>query len=379
MRKVDLRERLDQVSPKYMHAPQPMYVCHSTKEFKELNKNKDYILVSGLDQFNDFIKGKGLYGRREFVVVTDMNVWFATNEKYIPDTVGKDGTVILELDEKGRHKVTDNCYIRLYVIYPLHSKFLLFTSSGMFQVSITKWELTAGVKESFSKVYSIAGRTSYEEKLRKVLSPRRTVVPDMRLANLLLNPLSDCFLKVDKAVQRVYPFIKKADRDKVIETERFKKLIAKEIVKLMPELKDAVKTKSSATRVAGWLDAVAQQAVDNPEISIEDKLTAIDAVARVGYSESVIAPIETVYQGGGQQLLPQAGAAQNTLLNAYDDEADKPKAEKDPERTEQPEEPDEDFANLDISHKAYKNASEKVGSISGYVEEDDEPDNNEEV
>lgn len=289
MRLVDLRKRNDKVNPKYMYAEQPMPIYYSLEEYRLNEPNS--ITIFNIAEFQNFLQKNNLINTGDFEDVQKYNVFLSTGEKFVPDKYTPDGQIIYQL-ESNKLIPTDNCFIKLFVIHSFKNRYLLFTSSGIFKVSISEWNLSAAVKNNFLRVessnnpnYIPADR--YKDRLKKILETKKVNIRDMRLLNVLLNPLSDAFMNVDKAVKEVYGEVKKEDRVKIIETEKFRNLLIKELGVLMPDIKKAIQEIIPPKDIAVFFKRIAENAVDNENVTVDDKLKAVNAIIMSGYSDEI--------------------------------------------------------------------------------------------
>lgn len=369
MKVVDLRERKD-VNAKYTGVSQPMYVFDSTQELREHVNGKVYIIIYDLQDLHDFLKRKGIEATGKFEYLLNTEVYIATNEKYIVDKITQDNIKIYKFDENNKPIKTDNCYIRLFVVYSKKNRYLLFTSSGIHFVSLGKYEVTAGVKNNFRVAQaSQQSRCSYNEKLDRILSSKKTYVKDLRLFNILFNPLSDCFMDIDTAVKRVYGSeVRKADREKIIKSEKFRNIILKEFNSLMPGLQKAIQTEADVQKLAKGIVKIMNDTINSEGETVDNKLKAWSAVASIAHpdeiqqaqedSQNTVPFLAAQYQG--QQLLQNQ---QTANIKPYkDDDFEKRKKADEEQAKEQTSE-----KNTEMSDEEYKILQGETESIQGYV------------
>lgn len=240
MKEIDLRNMTGRVSPKYIDVPQPMLVLHSTQELINLPGNK--IVIDGVGDFYQFMKTHNLLEMSTYANIIDLNVWLATGEKFVPDYFTEYDVIMWKLE--GNQAIpTDNCYIRLYFVLSVKRMYLLFTSSGLFSVSLTKYELSAAVKSQYIRVATrntttLGNREHYQENLKRLLDKKTSTVRNTRLFYILFSRESPYFLNVDEAIKVVYGgAIKAKDRKRLIESFNFQRTFLKELEYFMPELK----------------------------------------------------------------------------------------------------------------------------------------------
>jgi len=331
MNVVDLRNFQFKVNTKYLNVPQPMYILHSTEELKNhLKDKKVFYILRGLDDFVNFLEKYNLRDRTMYAQVTDLNVWIPTGEKFVPDRTNREGAILWKLDSEGRVIPTDNCYVQLHLIHTAKSKYIAFLSSGIEILSLANWKLSAARKYQYNVASTSFGvlnnKGRYKEDLKNLLKRKRATVRDMRLVHLLLNPLSDVFLQVDKAVKLVYGnSIRKADREKVVKTERFRKLFIKELGALMSDLKLAFKEGITDKEMVEMIKEIFDKSIKTG--SIDDSLKVYDAILNI--RETTEMPASSVKlikedDDKAEQLRGEAEAP--PLIEPYDENADeKPK------------------------------------------------------
>jgi len=298
MRKVDLRKKDGGVSPKYLNVSQPMYIFHSKKELKEhITKNEltTFHIIRGVEDFLGFTKKYGLQGRNKFCQVSDVNVFVATGEKFVPKSLAsagvEKGIIHWELDEEGRAIPTDNCFIQLHLILSARNHYLCFFSNGIEMLSISRWNLTAAVKDQFknpsSVVEGVRERSTYDERLKALLERKRATVRDVRLFHLLFNPLSDTYLKLDDAVKKIYGLtIRKDDREKIVQTKRFRELFRKELAYLMGDLQKAFKTEIPDKEMVEMAKLIFDKSLTDG--TTDDSLKVYDAILNIRESDETV-------------------------------------------------------------------------------------------
>ena len=239
MKEVDLRKMLGKVSPKYAGISQPMMVYHSIKEFKEHVIPTSPILIRDIGNFQEYLKRYDLLGKNTYANVSSSNVWIATGEKFIPDFWTPKGVIMWKM-KNNQLIPTDNCFIQLFYLYSGSSNYMIYTSSGVYNISINKWFLSAAVKDQFLREhgfnsYNLGGQL-YQENIKKFFDKKMTSVRDVRAFHCLFNPFSDTFMQPDKTIKRVFGGMK------FYETNRFRRIFIKEMRTLMPDLRNAFQT-----------------------------------------------------------------------------------------------------------------------------------------
>jgi hypothetical protein len=287
MKKVDLFQKHDKVNPKYLGVPQPMFIYHSKEEFfinevqpirEGISKKPLPIIIKGMHDLYNCLKEIGILGKAEFINITENNVWIATGETFIPDKTTPEGYIIYKMGEDNKPIPTDNCFIQLHVVYLYNNKYLLFCSSGMFITYISYWEVTAAEKSQFLRVNDITvSKKTYDQKLTDLLRNKRINAQDLRLFNCFFNPLSKSFMNSDAAVVAVHGFtIKKADRKKLFETDKFRRLILREMTRLMPEFYEALKKNISADEAAQMTIDFVKSTVKDDKVTVKEKIESMD-------------------------------------------------------------------------------------------------------
>jgi len=298
MKIVDLRKKDGGVNPKYLNVPQPMYIFHSKEElitYIRKNELKTFHIIKNVADFVAFTKKYNLQGHNKYSQLSEINVFVATDEKFVPDTLtskgAERGIIKWKLDEEGRAIPTDGCFIQLHLLFSARNHYLCFFSNGVELLSLSKWNITAALKDQFQRpsgaYESPEDRSTYDSRLKETLQRRKVTVRDVRLFHILFNPLSDVYLNVDEAVLKVYGrTIRKADREKVVQTERFRKLFRKEIGILMGDLKQAFKTEISDKKMVEMAQQIFTKSIETG--STDDSLKVYDAILGIRESEENI-------------------------------------------------------------------------------------------
>lgn len=290
MKIVDLRET-DKSSPKYISVPQPMYIFHSKQELKDYilkNELKTFHLIKDISDFINFTKEYNIHGKNKFAQLSNINVFLATHEKFVPNTLASkgatNGVIQWKVDEEGRIIKTDGCFIQLHLLFSARNHYLCFCSNGVETLSLSKWNLTAALKDQFQRPIDFTqgageGRT-YDAKLKRFLERKKVNVRDVRLFHLLFNPLSDVFLNTDKAIKRIYGSqLRTADREKILQTNRFRELFRKELGYLMGDLQKAFKTDIPDKEMVNMAKEIFGKAIKDG--TVDDSLKVYDAILNI--------------------------------------------------------------------------------------------------
>lgn len=333
MKIVDLRKRHAGVNPKYMDVPQPMYVFHSKRELAEYIKNKrikSFRVIKDLQGFLDFVKTYNLQGKNKLAQVTEINVFVRTEDKFIPETVASKGatrgTIMWKLDSQNKPIPTDGCYIQLHLIFSARNHYLCYFSNGIETLSLSKWNLTAAIKDQFSRpVDGIGGtkeRSTYDKRFEELIKRKKITVRDVRLFHILFNPLSDVYLNIDGAVQKIFGrTIRKADREKIVQTERFRKVFFKELGALMSDLQAAFKSQIPDKEMVDMAKKIFDKSIGDG--TVDDALKVYDAILNIRESEQGV-PATNVPMIEGKEkpaiTMPKKDGEDSVELELYDEE-----------------------------------------------------------
>lgn len=358
----------------YGRIKQPMFTYHSTEELSE-NEDKYYVVRN----VSEFIKVvQKIYDAEKQVkttgsstlILNNYNIFIATNEKYIPEKYTEDGESIIYRLNGTKLVPTDNCYIRLCALDTRRNKYITYTSVGMFMVSIKTWNFSAAIKPFFGRIdirkkNNIYRKEEYESALNEILNSQRTYLDDLRVILSFLHPYSDTFLDEDETIAKVFGNrIRVKDRKKYFESERFSKILMKEMFKIMPKLQDAIQNGIPPKDVTNFLKRIAEKAIENDNVSVDDKLKSVQAIVNMGYPDeagdmselpinaSPTALIDSKRQEPIPGMLRQRGRKATGIAgrSLYNDEDVDGKPQPDDELT------DDDFEKL----------REETGAIDGY-------------
>lgn len=375
MKIIDLRKRTDKVSPKYMDVPQPMYAYDSTDEFKE--NQSSYMLLTNMIEFTEFIKNftdiLKQDDHQDFVLLKEYNVWIATGEKFIPEVCNIFGHITYRTTDDHKLVPTDNTYIRLFGVQRFKNMFLTYTSTGVFPVSMVKWEFTAAVKDQFVKTKTGtkgAHKQGYDEKLETLLNRKKATVQDAITFNLLMNPLSSTFMNADAAVGEAYGmYIKKKDRHKLIETTRFRDFFISQLGKIMPDLVKDIRKNVSTDDIGKFIKQMMDKAIENG--SVDDQEKALGIALKTAYAEDLLQlatrdgqniPLTSssdsipmvLTEGEGKNNIPEAPKG-SSLISEYDETSDASVTKEEPQS--------------ELSEEEYKEAFNSAGIPDGYIQD----------
>ena len=248
MKLIDLSKRRSKIASQYADVPQPMVVYHSEEELD--SNEKDIIKINNISNYLKVIKDMDIKIKsREYQSVMSKNIWIRTTDKYLPDYTNHEGNIYLVLDDKGNPIPVDSCWIKLYRVYTQYSNHFIFTSSGIWSIGINKWALSAGIKTQFSAVTrrvksksTEQGRENYRIYLNKLINKQTPDKRGIRLAHLVLNPLSPYFFNPEKATAAVFKNnVRKEDINKYLTSKAFRSAFMSELGLILPTLTKSIR------------------------------------------------------------------------------------------------------------------------------------------
>ncbi len=298
MRLVDVRN-IKSVATIYSHIPQPMYVYHSVEEFENnaLIKHtpamvQPYTLIKGMGDYYEFLHKNKINTDYDpdnvYVDLRKYNVWIKTVDTFVPETADAQGNITYKGDADGNSIPTDGVYIKLYFLTPTPSRHVLYTSSGLHTVGMSKWDMTGAERYSFlqEKLPATKGE-GYQNRLAKMLRTKRPTVKFMKLAMALMVSDSDSFLDIDKAVRVAFgQSIKKADRMKLLESPASRSSLMSTLKTLFPDLAPAIRKNHSPEDMAKMLATM--YGIAEEDKNIEKMMRVFDKIKEVGYEEHTI-------------------------------------------------------------------------------------------
>lgn len=343
----------------YHKIKQPMPIYHGTEELYA--NEPDPIIVPKEELFDKY---KAItFPHDSYYFPINGNTFVATGERYVPLTFTREGFIIYETIGM-KVKSVDNCYTRLYgILYMPGGSKIVVTSSGL-------WNLRPDSAASAAVPPKLLEERNWNLKLNreirqrsvdkikdKLKNSKKLSVMDYKFISRLLNPLAgDYFLNPMLAAKDSYKpnanVMTNNELMEVLASERVQRLILKELGVVMPELAKAIQEKTDPEAVATMLKGIADQAIGNKDLSVEDKLLSVQAILNAGYPEEGVTlnpPKELA------AILPGVGAppAQNLItyeqpkiMGGDEVDADKPKP---------------------MSDEKFKEASEDAGAMDGYT------------
>lgn len=277
----------------YVHVAQPMYVYHSTEEL-EANTPIPREIIGGLADYLDFVHKHNIdltyNSNNRFIDVKDRNVWVRTVDKFIPETADATGEITYKLDNDGNKISTDACYVQLYYITPTPTRNIMFTSSGLHTIGMTKWNPTAAQRWKYNQETDtrrgMDKESIYKARVEKLLRTRKESVQMTRAVGAILNPSSAHFLDFNGAMRGAYPWLKIADNKKLLETESFKRTLMSVLKAFYPELRDAIRKAHTPEEMGKKLQAAFDAAESKKDV--KGMLDVFGAILTTGYEETFV-------------------------------------------------------------------------------------------
>jgi len=282
------------VSTIYSHIPQPMFVYHSWEEFSNTVFNvsedrKNLVIIKGMGDYYEFLHKNKINTDYDpdnvYVDLRKYNVWIKTVDKFVPDYADAQGNIFYKPDANGQFIPTDGVYIKLYFLTPTPSRHVLYTSSGLHTVGMSKWDMTGAQRPSFlqEKVPANKGQ-AYKDKIAKLMKTKRSTVAFMKLAMSLMVSDSESFLDIDKSTKAAFGTrVKKEDRLRLLESPAFRSSLMQVLKTLYPTLAPEIRKIHSPEEMAKRLATLWGTAEKSEDI---DKMIKVfDKITEVGYKE----------------------------------------------------------------------------------------------
>jgi hypothetical protein len=370
MKIVDIRDFNRVVAQEYMGSP-VMYIYHNQDEFRKSPFYKTAIILSGPKDFMQYLSDNGLSGTEKSIHLSDKNVWIKTNDKYIPDTWTTKGDINFKIFPGAKLEKTDGCYIQLISVFAGRGFVKCYTSSGVYNASLTRWSFSGAVKPQYRYEVSTnynytraGGFNTYKAKLKKILSKSAGNSDLVRISHLIINPNSDCFLDPEKAAYKVLKNrgIKKADVFQVFKQHNFKKTFIKEILMLDNSFRSEMKGAFNKEKIEGMFNEmwnIATKSVEKGNATVKDLREIMGDILDVSHRSEDIST-----QNPPQHLLPGQKPAEQ-LIGMVDDthlvtQGDSEEDEKKKQREED---------------KEFEKIKEDVGAVDyGLIGEDEQSD-----
>jgi len=264
------------VSPIYCGAKAPLFIAHSTEELEQINTGVPYTLIHNVLELVDLIKASGYVNPYTNYSVQDLNWWLPTGEIYVPDIYTSNGMILYLLID-GKPVVTDNCYIQVLGLAGHSNKFTLATSAGLINVSAMDWSFSAALRVNF-KVSTVLKQdqvSNYQAGAERAIQGNRPRVGDLRFIYYTLFSDMDIYVAAKKAYGR---FMTKERTDQLRNTDRIKKLIAKELSMIIPNLAEEILKKYPIEEIAGDMKEVVKKTIDAKEFNHKNAIEALTFV-----------------------------------------------------------------------------------------------------
>jgi len=288
------------ISELYAFAEQPYIVLESNEDLKEY--------INGLDKKGRKIE---IYDRNALIEFLsnletlkplpinqlkgyDTEVWLKTIDEYIPDYwINDDTELVYKKDITEQMVKTDGVYVRLYLVYRASSYATMYTSAGVYNLNAFKYNVSGGVKSQWCRESGLQKKNKEFDaiKVKALFESKRYYIQDARLFNLLFNPLSDFFYfngnnpdyNLMKAIDKAYSKkIKVSEINRFTASERFRRIIVKELTFMINQLSKAVQETINPTDFASLMLQIAEKAIEKG--TTDDALKAMHAIAKLGYA-----------------------------------------------------------------------------------------------
>lgn len=294
MRIIDVVKEKKSIAICYAQVEQPMYVYHSFEELMQENARHiaggNFVLVNHFLDYQRMINllkiDLNYNPNKRYVDLIEHNIWIKTTDEFIPDSANRFGEIVYVLTDKGEKIPTDGVYVRLYFILPTPSRHVLFTSSGVHSIGMTKWEITGAIREWYTQESDARTRgrgTSYQDYITKLANKRRPDVAYIKLAFAIFHPMSPDFMNIERSVKKIWGTrVKTEDREKLIKSKAFKEAMISAIRVLFPELVNAVRNEIPPEDMAKKLAEIYKMAVDSKDV--DKMLKVFQKIEDVGYS-----------------------------------------------------------------------------------------------
>lgn len=294
MRIINVQEEKKSIAICYAQVEQPMCVYHSYQElmaYQQPNiQNGNFVLVNDFADYQRMINllkiDLNYNPNIRYVNLVEPNIWIRTVDKVVPKSANIKGEITNELDANGKEIPTDGVFIRLYFILPTPTRHVLFTSSGVHTIGMTKWNMTGAIREWYTQeadARTRAGGNSYQTYIEKLSNKRRPDVNYIKIAFSIFHPMSPNFMDIDNSIKNVHGSrIKAADREKLIKSKAFKEAMISAIKILFPELVTAVRNEIPPEDMAKKLANIYKIAEDSNDI--DKMLKVFQKIEDVGYS-----------------------------------------------------------------------------------------------
>ena len=276
----------------YLNVPQPMYVYHTKAEFDEYYSNKlgDIQVINNPADWHNFINDNEIdlnYNpNQRYIDIRNYNVWIKTVDRFIPDKANIYGEITYKL-LNGEKIPTDGCYINLFFISATPTRHILFTSSGVHTIGITKWEMTAAIRENFRQESQPKGSSGerYTKRLSKLLQRRKPTSAHLRVVQSMLNPISECWLNSEKSLRMAFPQFRKEDRIKILTSQAFREALMNVLSSLFPGLRQQIREDIPPAKVTDFLLKMMEKVIEKEPS--EEQIKVLEYIVENGYRENL--------------------------------------------------------------------------------------------
>ena len=278
----------------YNNIPQPMVIYHSTEEF-EANE-KDTLKADCFDALLMILRklevplkyGVTTHILDNYVPIYPYNLWLKTVDKFIPDSANWGGDITYVKGDNDQSIPTDACWVKLQYVLPTPIKLILYTSSGVNSVGITKWDVTAAVRSQFvieKDLRKVNDPARYEAMVNRYLNRTRSDLKMYKFTTAFLMPSSPTFLDLDASAKNTFgSYIKTKDRHRILISPSFRSSIMQMLKIFVPELKQQVKTDFPPEKMIEMLSTAYGIAKDTKKVS--DILAVFKELREIGYEET---------------------------------------------------------------------------------------------
>lgn len=253
------------IDRKYFNVPQPMVIYHNEDELDTNETNVRKIRSKG--EFFDFIVERGLKAG-EYPNFISEKIFIKSTDQYLPEYTDDLGITYFKINENHEFTKSEGCWVQLFYI-GLHSYFsYIFTSSGIWLATSTKWDISGGPKTQYMVVKN--NRKNLTDKsqrlLGRILRNGKGVNDEIRVIHTMLNPLSPYFLDLEGATRFIFKNkLTAEDKKKLISSEKFRNILMKELGIIIPGLTSAIREKLPPDKIADVLSTIVTKSVEKED------------------------------------------------------------------------------------------------------------------
>lgn len=267
MKTVNPYETTGAISALYAGAKAPFFVAHSVEEFRQIQEQDGfdkYHMITNILEFTNLIKSLGMDQPSKSYSLEEHNVWVSTGEIFIPDVFATTGQILYLLNN-GKPVPTDGVFVRVYGFIGYNNMWTIATSSGLFNITALKWEVSGAVKYNFKIVEADKLKFQHTSKgnVDKIMEAKRPKMGDLRFVYYML------FGNMNEgmAARKAYgSYIKTEDVKRLRSSERIKKILAKELSVIIPNLAEEILKKYPIDEIAEDMKNIVKKTIEqNPE------------------------------------------------------------------------------------------------------------------